>query len=151
MESTDRSLGPWVAVLWGGLAAVAWVSNGISAVTSDAGPSLDALVFALALAMAGLSIGIAVNVFFALGRWGRYSRGAVSDDPALWLLPMGIGMLGLAMEPVFDGSVSSLIAWVWLAGCSLASGFTLGVAPEVRIHRYRFTATSTDAETRYQR
>lgn len=60
-------------------------------------------------------------------------------------MPMAVGMWGIATDPVFDGSVTGLLAWASLSAGSLASGFALGVAPEVRIHRDRVPATSPDA------
>jgi hypothetical protein len=128
-------LAPWLALTWGILGAGAWAFNGVRAVTSDAEPSLDALLFALALTVTGVTVGITFSVVVGLIGRGRHPDNATAEEQSLWMLPMGVGLLGLVTAPLFDGSPLSTMDWVLLAAGALAGGFVLGTVPRVRPRR----------------
>ena len=115
MERTTRMLALWGALAWGILGTVVWASNGVDAVISDAEPSLDALLFALALTMTGVTIGITFGVVAGLIRRGRHPDNTTAEGQLSWMLPMGVGLLGLVTTPLFDGSPLSTMDWVLLA------------------------------------
>ena len=141
MEPIVRMLAPWLALTWGILGTGAWAFNGVRAVTSDAEPSLDALLFALALTVTGVTVGITFSVVVGLIGRGRHPDNASAEEQLLWLLPMGVGLLGLVTGPLFDGSPLSTMDWVSLAAGALAGGFVLGIAPRVRPRRLPSTAS----------
>ena len=98
MESIARMLGRWLALTWGILGTGAWAFNGVSAVTSDAEPSLDVLLFALALTVTGVTLGITFSVVAGLIWSGASSRqrdgggAVVMDAPdGRWFAGVGDG------------------------------------------------------------
>ena len=147
MERIVRVLGPWLALTWAILGTGAWAFNGVQAVTSDTEPSFDALLFALALTMTGVTLGITFSVVAGLLWSGRHPEDGTAEDQALWMLPMGWGLLGLMTAPLFDGSPLSTMDWVVLAAGSLASGFILGTVPRVRLRRVPSTASDPAGPT----
>lgn len=142
MERITQRLGLWAALAWGILGTGVWASNGVHGVISDAEPSLDALLFALALTVTGVTIGITFSVVVRLIGRGRHPDNATAEEQLLWMLPMGVGLLGLVTSPIFDGSPLSTMEWVLLAAGALAGGFVLGIAPRVR--RGRLPSTASD-------
>lgn len=91
--------------------------------------------------MTGVTVGIAFRLVAGLLWSGRYLDNATADEQTVWMLPMGVGLLGLVTAPVFDGSPLSTMDCVLLGAGSLASGFVLGTVPGVRLRRAPSTAS----------
>lgn len=142
MEPIVRMLEPWIALAWGVLGTLVWAFNVVGAVASDPAPSLDAVLIVLALTVTGVTVGITVRVVAELIVRGRHLDGATGEEQSLWMLPMGVGLLGLVTTPVFGGSPLSTMEWVVLGGGALAGGFILGTVPRVGPRRPPPTATS---------
>lgn len=142
MERTTRMLGLWGALAWGILGTGVWASNGVHAVISDAEPSLDALLFALALTMTGVTIGITFGVVAGLIRQGRHPDNTTAEGQLSWMPPMGVGLLGLVTTPLFNGSPLSTMDWVLLAAGALTGGFIVGIAPRMRPRRLPSTESA---------
>ena len=128
-------LGPWAALTWGIVGTGAWAFNGVRAVTSDAEPSLDVLLFPLALTVTGVTLGITFSVVAGLIGRGRHPDNATAEEQSLWMLPMGVGFLGIVTAPLFDGSPLSTLDWVLLTAGALTGGFLLGTVPRVGLSR----------------
>jgi len=110
----------WVALVWGLLAAVAWTANALTAVVGSGEPSTKGLFVALAFTLTGAAIGITVSTVVGLLRAGRPRRPdpVSSSEVSPFQLPMGVGLLGIVMFPVFTGSLG-IADWWLLAGGSL--------------------------------
>ena len=131
MESIVRTLGPWLALTWGILGTGVWAFNGVRAATSDAEPSVDVLLFALALTVTGVTLGITFSVVAGLIGGRRHPAKATVEKQSLWMVPMGVGLLGIVTAPLFDGSRLSTLEWVLLTAGALTGGFLLGIVPKV--------------------
>jgi hypothetical protein len=139
MTNLDRTLGPWTALAWAVIATGTWAMNGVKAASSDSAPSTDVVLVAVSLIMTGVAVGVTVNVVLGLLR-SRRPEYASTDEAMLWMLPTGIGVLGLAVWPLLEGSLAT-IDWVLLVVGSLASGFILGLMSGTPIRRH-ITASS---------
>lgn len=143
MERITRKLEPWLALTWGTLGAGVWAFNAVDAVTSDAEPSLDAVLVALALTVTGVIIGITLHVVIGL-LWSERFPATATYVRAPWMLLMGLGLLGLVAVPLFSSTLTT-IDWVLLVGGSLTSGFILGTvlaAPTRRLEGTESTPLS---------
>ena len=141
MEPIVRMLGPWAALTWGILGSLVWAFNVVGAVTGDSEPSLDGLLIALALTVTGVTIGITFGVIAGLIGRRRRPDNATAEEQSSWMLPMGVGLLGLVTAPLFDGSPLSTMDWVLLAAGALTGGFVLGTVPRVGLSRLPSTAS----------
>lgn len=133
MSLNFRRLDLWLIVGFGVLAVWSWGSQAIQAALAEEPLSTRALFAWLAVAMAGLALGLTLGMLTAPLRARRLALARTTHDwdMGTFGLVMGIYFLGADIRPIHDPSVS-VWDWTFLVLSALTGACMLGLALIIR-------------------